>query len=428
MIAEIPEKKKIAVVGLGYVGLPIALALSEHYTVVGYDISKEKIDRLNNGCDDTGENCEKLKKTTAVFTDSTENFWGVSLYIIAVPTPVTKNLQPDLGPLLSASETVGRFLKKGDVVCYESTVFPYCTERVCAPVLERESGLKQGVDFFIGYSPERINPSDRTHVLSTVTKVVAAENRAVLAELSAVYGSVAGGVHSMTSIADAEAAKVIENAQRDINIAFMNELSVMFHLMNVDLANALAAAKTKWNFLDFTPGLVGGHCIGVDPYYLTYAGKEYGYHSEVILSGRRINDGMGKYVAVEAVKLISRKNLNKQPKIAVFGCTFKENCNDVRNSKVFDIVNGLKEFGYEPQIYDPIADRTQVERLYGETLSDESPQGLDCAVFAVAHTAYKMLKAEEIKEMFATEGIIVDVKGIFDKTQMKNCGFDYWRL
>ena len=363
----IAHEEKISLVGLGYVGMPIAVAFAKKVEVIGFDLNDSKIELYKKGIDPTGEvGDEAIQNTTVTFTDDEKMLQEAKFHIVAVPTPVKEDHTPDLMPVKSASEILGRNLKKGSVIVYESTVYPGVTEEICIPILEQQSGMKCGIDFKVGYSPERINPGDKVHRLETIRKIVSGMDDETLDVVAEVYELVVeAGVHRAESIKVAEAAKVIENSQRDINIAFMNELSIIFNKMGIDTQAVLNAAGTKWNFLKFYPGLVGGHCIGVDPYYLTYKAEMLGYHSQVILSGRRINDDMGKYVAENVVKkLIAADKAVRSVRVGILGFTFKENCPDTRNSKVMDIVNELREYGIEPVISDPVADADEAKRLY----------------------------------------------------------------
>jgi len=424
---------KVAVIGLGYVGLPLACSLSRVHEVVGFDISEEKVGFLERGIDPTGEvGSEGLKGVELEFTTDRERLKGIQVYIIAVPTPINRNKLPDLGPLEGASRTVGRVLGKGSVVVYESTVYPGVTEEFCGRILEEESGLEMGSDFHVGYSPERINPGDSLHSLERIVKVVSAQDERTALLLKDLYGSVVkAGIHVAPSIKVAEAAKVIENAQRDINIAFMNELSLIFNLMGIDTRDVLEAASTKWNFLPFTPGLVGGHCIGVDPYYLTYKAQELGYHPQVILAGRRINDMMGRYVAQQAVKLLIRsgKNVNGS-RVNVLGVTFKENVPDVRNSRVLDMVTELLDFGVDVSIADPLADEEDVRSEYGFGLTrfEDLPKA-DAVILAVPHNEYMKLGLEGVARMFRNRnGVFLDVRSIFRKEDARGMNMVYWSL
>jgi UDP-N-acetyl-D-galactosamine dehydrogenase len=430
------KESKIALVGLGYVGMPIAVEFAKHVNVIGFDINKAKIEAYKNGIDPTQEvGDEAIKASKVEWTSDETKLREAKFIIVAVPTPVNADTTPDLTPVIGSSEIVGRNLTKGSIVVYESTVYPGVTEETCLPILERESGLKCGVDFKIGYSPERINPGDKVHRLTTIKKIVSGMDPESLEEIAKVYEIVvAAGVHRAPSIKVAEAAKVIENSQRDINIAFMNELSIIFNKMGIDTLEVLEAAGTKWNFLPFRPGLVGGHCIGIDPYYLTYRAEQFGYHSQIILSGRRINDDMGKYVAEQAVKqLIAADKSIRNAKVGCLGITFKEDCPDARNSKVDDILKELREYGINPIVCDPVADAPDAKRFYGVDLVPLSEfRDLDCLIIAVAHKEFRDLTDEDIGRMFKGESnerkVIVDVKGVRDKNVLKSQGYRYWRL
>lgn len=430
------KENKLAVIGLGYVGMPIAVEFAKKIDVVGFDVNKSKVDEYKKGHDVTNEvGDEELKKTKLQFTSDEKDLdKDVCFYIVAVPTPTNTDNSPDLKPVVGASEVVARHLKAGDIVVYESTVYPGVTEEVCIPILERISGLKFNKDFFVGYSPERINPGDKVHRLVNIKKIVSGCNPEVLDQVAKVYELVVqAGVHRASSIKVAEAAKVIENSQRDINIAFMNELSIIFHKLGIDTKSVLEAAGTKWNFLPFRPGLVGGHCIGIDPYYLTYKAEQVGYHSQVILSGRRINDGMGKYIADETVKLAVTKG-NKpleDMKFYILGMTFKENCPDARNSKVFDIYQELKEFGINPIVVDPVTTDAEVKNIYGIELSHEEVKDADVVIVAVAHNEFASLTKDQISKLYGPieTKILIDVKGMYDLEEYsKDNSFSYWRL
>lgn len=427
------KEEKLSLVGLGYVGMPIAVAFAKKINVVGFDLNAAKIELYKSGIDPTNEvGNEAIKATTVDFTADESKLKEAKFHIVAVPTPVNDDHTPDLSPVEGASEILGRNLTKGSIVVFESTVYPGVTEDVCVPILERESGLKCGVDFKIGYSPERINPGDKVHRLETIKKIVSGMDEETLDCVAKVYELVVeAGVHRAESIKVAEAAKVIENSQRDINIAFMNELSIIFNKMGIDTKSVLEAAGTKWNFLKFYPGLVGGHCIGVDPYYLTYKAEMLGYHSQIILSGRRINDDMGKYVAENCVKnLISADKPVKSAKVAILGFTFKENCPDTRNTKIIDIVNELKEYGISPVITDPKADEAEAKRLYGVEFVDISTiKNMDAVILAVAHTSFTSLNMSDIDGMYG-EGtkVLLDIKGLFNRKEYESAGYNYWRL
>ena len=430
----ITHKEKLSLVGLGYVGMPIAVEFAKRgVNVIGFDLNSAKIETYKSGIDPTHEVGDNvIRETTVDFTADEKDLAKAKFHIVAVPTPVNDDHTPDLTPVKGASKILGRNLKKGSIVVFESTVYPGVTEDVCVPILEKESGLKCGVDFKIGYSPERINPGDKVHRLSTITKIVSGMDEESLDVIAKVYEIVVeAGVHRAESIKVAEAAKVIENSQRDINIAFMNELSIIFNKMGIDTQSVLKAAGTKWNFLNFYPGLVGGHCIGVDPYYLTYKAEMLGYHSQIILSGRRINDDMGKYVAENVVKnLIAADKAVRNARVAILGFTFKENCPDTRNSKIIDIINELREYGIESMIADPTADAAEAKRLYGINFVDmNTMKNLDAVVLAVAHTEFKALTMEDINAMFG-EGkkVLVDVKGLLNRKEYEAAGYSYWRL
>ena len=428
-------EEKIALVGLGYVGMPIAVAFAKKVKVIGYDLNSEKIRLYKDGIDPTNEvGNEVIKNTKVEFTSDERRLGEAKFHIVAVPTPVNPDHTPDLSPVEGASRILGRNLTKGSIVVFESTVYPGVTEDVCVPILEAESGLKCGVDFKIGYSPERINPGDKVHRLETITKIVSGMDAETLDEVAHVYELVVeAGVHRAESIKVAEAAKVIENSQRDINIAFMNELSIIFDKMGIDTLEVLKAAGTKWNFLNFRPGLVGGHCIGVDPYYLTYKAEQLGYHSQIILSGRRINDDMGKYVAESVVKkLISADLPVKGAKVAILGFTFKENCPDTRNTKVIDIYNELGEYGIVPIVVDDTADAGEAKRLYGiefKTMADV--KDMDAVILAVAHDNLKGISKDRMDSLYNPNNksrILADIKGILNKSEYTDTDYIYWRL
>ena len=426
------KETKLSLVGLGYVGMPIAVAFAKKINVVGFDTNAAKIEMYKKGIDVTKEvGNEALKETTVEFTTDESKLKEAKFHIVAVPTPVRDDHMPDLTPVESASTIVGRNLTKGSIVVYESTVYPGVTEDICVPILEKESGLKCGVDFKVGYSPERINPGDKVHRLETIVKIVSGMDEETLENVAKTYELVVkAGVHRAESIKVAEAAKVIENSQRDINIAFMNELSIIFNKMNIDTQAVLEAAGTKWNFLKFYPGLVGGHCIGVDPYYLTYKAEQLGYHSQIILSGRRINDDMGKYVAENTVKMLIQNDKNiRNAKIGIWGITFKENCPDTRNSKVNDIIKELREYEIEPIVCDPVADKEEAKKLYNIEIADMSKlEDLDALIISTCHEEFKKLTMNQFEKMFKDKKIIIDVKGILNKEEYKEAGYSYWRL
>ncbi len=432
----VAKEEKISLVGLGYVGMPIAVAFAKKVDVIGYDLNSKKIELYKSGIDPTLEVGDEAIKNTAVeFTSDESKLREAKFHIVAVPTPVNDDHTPDLSPVEGASRILGRNLTKGSIVVYESTVYPGVTEDVCIPILEKESGLKCGVDFKIGYSPERINPGDKVHRLETIVKIVSGMDEETLDVVAKVYELVVdAGVHRAESIKVAEAAKVIENSQRDINIAFMNELSIIFNKMGIDTKAVLEAAGTKWNFLKFFPGLVGGHCIGVDPYYLTYKAEQLGYHSQVILAGRRINDDMGKYVAENVVKKLITAGKNvKDAKVAILGFTFKENCPDTRNTRVIDIMNELGEYGITPVVADPVADAEEGKQHYGiEFIDINTVKDMDAVIIAVGHTEFMNFSMSDIDAMFANGDnsgkVIVDVKGVLNRKTYTEAGYQYWRL
>ncbi len=407
----------LCIIGLGYVGLPLAVEFGKQYKTIGFDINASRIDELKRGIDRTLEvSKEELQEAkNLTFTTSIDDIKEANIYIVTVPTPIDRHKNPDLTPLIMASRTVGRVLKKGDIVIYESTVFPGCTEEICVPELERESGLKFNEDFFCGYSPERINPGDKKHRLANIKKVTSGSTPEIAKKVDELYQSIiTAGTHLAPSIKVAEAAKVIENAQRDINIAFVNELALIFDRLNIDTLDVLEAAGTKWNFLPFRPGLVGGHCIGVDPYYLAYKAKEVGYHPQIILAGRRTNDEMGIFVANKVVKLLIHKGHTvKGSKALILGITFKENCPDIRNSRVIDVINELQEFGIEVDVYDPWADKEEVKREYNIELLQNTPdfKEYDSIVLAVAHEQFKELNFGNIPK----KSVVFDIKGVLPR-------------
>ncbi|WP_313128006.1 nucleotide sugar dehydrogenase [Anaerocolumna sp.] len=430
------RREKISLVGLGYVGMPIAVSFAKKVNVIGFDISKEKIELYKKGIDPTKEVGDAvIKETTVEFTADESRLKEAKFHIVAVPTPVNVDHTPDLKPVEAASRTVGRNLTRGSIVVYESTVYPSVTEEICIPILEKESGMKCGKDFKVGYSPERINPGDKVHRLETIIKVVSGIDEESLDIIAKTYELVVdAGVYKAESIKVAEAAKVIENSQRDINIAFMNELSIIFNKMGIDTKAVLEAAGTKWNFLSFFPGLVGGHCIGVDPYYLTYKAEQLGYHSQVILSGRRINDDMGKYIVENLIKNLIKADVPvKDAKVAILGFTFKENCPDTRNTKVIDILNELKEYGLTPMIVDPEADVEEARHEYGiEFDSIDDIKNMDAIIIAVGHNQFLNLSQNDINKMYKESPngnkVLLDIKGILDKKEYELTGYRYWRL
>lgn len=435
---ELVEKKtNLALVGLGYVGMPIAVAFAKKgINVIGFDVNKEKINVYKSGIDPTHEVGDDIIKNTKVqFTSDEKDLQKASFYIIAVPTPVNLDKTPDLTPVEGASTVVGRNLKKGSIVVYESTVYPGVTEDVCVPILEKESGLKCGVDFKVGYSPERINPGDKEHRLENIHKIVSGMDTETLDEVKKVYDLVIEvGTYPVSTIKTAEAVKVVENSQRDINIAFMNELAMVFDRMGIDTNEVVDGMNTKWNALGFRPGLVGGHCIGVDPYYFTYEAEKLGYHSQIILSGRKVNDGMGEFIAQAAIKQMILAGLKvRDAKVVILGLTFKENCPDTRNSKVADIINGLKNYGIKPVIVDPWADEKDAKKNYDVDLTKlNDVKDADCVILAVAHTEFKNLSIKEIDKLFASkpnnEKVLIDVKGLLNKKETDAAGYCYWRL
>ena len=430
------KKEKLAVIGLGYVGMPIAHAFSRQVNVIGFDLNQGKIKLYQSGIDPTKEvGDEQIKKTKIDFTYDENRLKEAKFYIVAVPTPVNTDHTPDLSPVIGASEILGRNLSSGSIVVYESTVYPGVTEDVCVPILERESGLKCGVDFKVGYSPERINPGDREHRLANIRKIVSGMDEESLAVIKKVYDMVIEvGTYPVSNIKTAEAIKVVENSQRDVNIAFMNELAMVFDRMGIDTNEVVDGMNTKWNALGFRPGLVGGHCIGVDPYYFTYQAEKLGYHSQIILNGRIVNDGMGAYVADVAVKkMIEAGQAPRKSKVVIWGLTFKENCPDIRNSKVYDIVKRLEEYGVCPEIVDPWADEEEARREYGIQLRKlEDINDADCIIIAVAHKDFKDIKIEDIKNYFkkpdCSENVLLDVKGIFDIHKLYESRLVWWRL
>ncbi|WBY00702.1 nucleotide sugar dehydrogenase [Ramlibacter tataouinensis] len=425
--------RKIAVVGLGYVGLPVAVAFGQAHPVVGFDIKAARIAELKAGRDSTEEVAPAdLARADILFTDSVDELRSADFFIVAVPTPVDSGNKPDLSPLVGASRSVGKALKKGDIVVYESTVYPGATEEDCIPVLEQVSGLKFGTDFTVGYSPERINPGDREHTFTKIKKIVSGSDARTLDVVAGVYGSVVtAGVHRASSIKVAEAAKVIENTQRDLNIALMNELAVVFKRMGIDTLEVLEAAGSKWNFIHSRPGLVGGHCIGVDPYYLTHKAEQLGYIPQVILAGRRINDNMGRFVAHSTIKLMLRNSQDvPRCRVGVLGITFKENCPDIRNSKVADVVRELRDWGAEVVVHDPHADPHEVQEEYGIALGRIDAQNpVDALIVAVAHREFKAMRPAELRALVRCERpVLADVKSIFPRAELEAAGFTVWRL
>lgn len=433
----IDGKERISVIGLGYVGLPIAVAFSRKVSVIGYDINGKRIEQLKKGIDPTGElGNEKIKGTQLEYSNSTEKLKDAKFHIVAVPTPVNLDHTPNLSPVENASRILGKNLTRGSIVVFESTVYPGVTEDVCVPILEEESGLHCGEDFKVGYSPERINPGDKIHRLENIRKIVSGMDHETLQEIKNVYDLVIeAGTYPVSSIKTAEAIKVVENSQRDINIAFMNELAMVFDRMGIDTNEVVDGMNTKWNALGFRPGLVGGHCIGVDPYYFTYEAEKLGYHSQIILNGRIVNDGMGAYIANMTVKKMVEAGLApKNSNVVILGLTFKENCPDIRNSKVNDIVKTLNGFGISPIIVDPWADREEAKREYDITITSiEDIKAADCVVVAVAHNDFKNMSIEKMKQLYRKSSsekgkVLIDVKGIFNIDVLENSGLNWWRL
>lgn len=433
-IKEIEERKiTIGVVGLGYVGLPLAISFAKKFKVIGFDINEAKIQKYLEGEDVTREvGNEELIKSEMTFTSKEEELNKADFIIVAVPTPIDDHKKPDLTPVVESSKIVGRNMKKGATIIYESTVYPGLTEEICEPILEKESEMKCGKDFKIAYSPERINPGDKVHRFETITKIVSGMDEDTLNDVAALYGAVLkNGVYKASSIKVAEAAKVIENSQRDINIAFVNELAIIFNEIGIDTNEVLDAAGSKWNFLNFRPGLVGGHCIGVDPFYLTYKSEEMGHLSELILASRRVNDGMGKFIADNVIKeLIKTGKIVKNAKVLILGLTFKENVPDLRNSKVMDIIKELENFGVKVYAKDPYADLNEIKREYNINIdTNEENEKVDAIIFAVSHNEFKDLKIKEIKNMLKEDSnLIFDIKQILDKKEMKENGMKLWRL
>lgn len=431
------KEEKLSLVGLGYVGMPIAVTFANKgIDVIGFDINKEKVELYKNGIDPTKEvGDEAIKKSTVYFTSDEKDLQKAKFHIVAVPTPVNTDHTPNLAPVIGASEIVGRNLAKGAIVVYESTVYPGVTEEVCIPILEKESGMKCGMDFKVGYSPERINPGDKVHRLENIHKIVSGMDADSLEEIKNIYDLVIEvGTYPVSTIKTAEAVKVVENSQRDINIAFMNELAMVFDRMGIDTNEVVDGMNTKWNALGFRPGLVGGHCIGVDPYYFTYEAEKHGYHSQIILNGRIVNDSMGRFVADAAIKnMIAVGQAPKKSKVVILGLTFKENCPDTRNSKVDDIIKRLNEYEIIPVIVDPWASERDAMYEYGVTLTKlEDVKDADCVIVAVAHNEFKALALDEIKKLFRTcddiEKVLVDVKGLYKVAELDASGMTYWRL
>ena len=433
----IKQKEYISLIGLGYVGMPIAHAFAKKdLNTIGFDINEEKIELYKSGVDPTKEiGDEEIKKTKVIFSSDEKDLQKARFHIVAVPTPVNSNHAPDLTPVIAASEIVGRNLISGSIVVYESTVYPGCTEEICIPILEKQSGLKCGVDFKVGYSPERINPSDKVHRLENIHKIVSGVDEEALEEIKAVYDLVIEvGTHPVSNIRTAEAVKVVENSQRDINIAFMNEIAMVFDLMDIDTNEVVDGMNTKWNALGFRPGLVGGHCIGVDPYYFTYEAEKLGYHSQIILNGRIINDAMGGYVADAAIrKMIEAGQAPKKSNVVILGLTFKGNCSDIRNSKVNDIIKRLNTFGIKPIVVDSWANESDAIHEYGIKLTNfEDVKDVDCVIVAVAHDEFKKLELSSIKKLYRnsenSKKVLIDVKGLYPIKELQESGMTWWRL
>lgn len=434
----INKEEKLALVGLGYVGMPIAVAFAKkNINVIGFDLNKEKINLYKSGVDPTKEvGDDVIKNTKLEFTSDETKLKEAKFIIVAVPTPVNSDHTPDLTPVEGASKIIGRNISKGSIVVFESTVYPGVTEDVCVPIIEKESGLKCGKDFKIGYSPERINPGDKIHRLENIHKIVSGMDEESLNEIKNVYDLVIEvGTHPVSNIKTAEAIKVVENSQRDINIAFMNELAMVFDKMGIDTNEVVDGMNTKWNALGFRPGLVGGHCIGVDPYYFTYQAEKLGYHSQIILNGRIVNDGMGKYIADAAVKqMVEVGQAPKKSKVVILGLTFKENCPDIRNSKVYDIIRQLRTYEIEPIIVDPWANESETKKEYNvELMKLEEINNADCIIIAVAHNEFKNIKLDELKKKYKNnlkdnEKVLIDVKGLYSVSELKKNGLKYWRL
>lgn len=433
----VAKEDNLAVVGLGYVGMPIAHAFSKKgLNVIGFDLNSEKIQMYKNGIDPTNEvGDDEIRSTNIRFTTDGQDIKRAKFIIVAVPTPVNSDHTPDLSPVISASEIIGKNLTRGSIVVYESTVYPGCTEDICIPILERHSGLDCGVDFKVGYSPERINPGDKVHRLENIRKIVSGIDRESLEEIKAVYDIIIKvGTYPVSNLRTAEAVKVVENSQRDINIAFMNELAMVFDRMNIDTNEVIDGMNTKWNALGFRPGLVGGHCIGVDPYYFTYEAEKLGYHSQIILNGRIVNDHMGEFIADAAIRMmIVAGQAPQKSKVIILGLTFKENCPDTRNSKVDDIIKHLNRFGIEPVIVDPWASERDAISEYGVRLTSlEDAKNADCVIVAVAHDAFRELSLEDIKKLYKEssdgEKVLIDVKGLFKVSELNSSGIKWWRL
>lgn len=429
----INKQKNLAVVGLGYVGMPIAVQFAKKIKVIGFDLNSKKIDEYKKGHDVTGEvGNQELKKTSLVFTDEENDLNNINFFVVAVPTPINQDKTPDLSPVIGASEVVGRNIEKGTIVVFESTVYPGVTEDVCVPIIEKLSGLKAGKDWWIGYSPERINPADKVHRLWNIKKIVSGMDKKSCDEIAKVYELVVEvGVHKVSSIKTAEAIKVVENSQRDINIAFMNELAMVFDRMGIDTKEVVEGMNTKWNALGFMPGLVGGHCIGVDPYYFTYEAEKLGYHSQIILAGRKVNDDMGRFIANVTIREMIKSRIDVScAKVLILGASFKENCPDIRNSKVFDIYHSLKEYGITADVFDDNVCSNDVKKEYGiEPVISLKKYNYDCAIVAVAHESFKKLDLLSLfKNVSNNKKVLIDVKSVLDKEKYQKLGINLWRL
>lgn len=429
----INKQKNLAVVGLGYVGMPIAVQFAKKIKVIGFDLNSKKIDEYKKGHDVTGEvGNQELKKTSLVFTDKEKDLNNINFFVVAVPTPINQDKTPDLSPVIGASEVVGRNIEKGTIVVFESTVYPGVTEDVCVPIIEKLSGLKAGKDWWIGYSPERINPADKVHRLWNIKKIVSGMDKESCDEIAKVYELVVEvGVHKVSSIKTAEAIKVVENSQRDINIAFMNELAMVFDRMGIDTKEVVEGMNTKWNALGFMPGLVGGHCIGVDPYYFTYEAEKLGYHSQIILAGRKVNDDMGRFIANVTIREMIKSRIDVScAKVLILGASFKENCPDIRNSKVFDIYHSLKEYGITADVFDDNVCSNDVKKEYGiEPVISLKKYNYDCVIVAVAHESFKNLDLLSLfKNVSNNKKVLIDVKSALDKEKYQKLGINLWRL
>lgn len=432
----VEKKEKVSLIGLGYVGMPIAVSFAKKVDVIGFDLNEKKIELYKNGIDPLNEvGNQAIHESSVYFTSDEKDLRKAKFHIVAVPTPINRDKTPDLSPIIGASEILGRNLKKGAIVVFESTVYPGVTEEICVPILEKESGLTCGKDFKIGYSPERINPGDKVHTLENIQKIVSGMDEETLEEIATVYELIIkAGVYKVSSIKIAEAAKVVENSQRDINIAFMNELAMVFDRMGIDTQEVVDAMNTKWNALGFRPGLVGGHCIGVDPYYFIYEAEKLGYNSQIIAAGRKVNDSMGRYIVEAIIKKLVLTNKNvRSANVYIMGVTFKADCPDIRNSKVIDIIEGLKEYGIQPKVVDPLAEKLEVKREYSiEIINLSEVKEADCLVFAVAHKDFRSITLQSMQKLFRNipdeEKIVIDVKAMFEKSELDKSGYCYWRL